>query len=169
MPRMDPANYAQMDERPANPVRRPLRTPTVRIDDRVRATLMHATAHWSVRYGEELRFSGSELPAPTIIRVPTRHGDVPVHVYLPRGVHRRSAPAYVHFHGGAFLMRHPEMDDFWCRYVERLRAAGTEVLHDVTPGADHYFLSHDLDRARVTMAMTAAEIRSRTGAGISAG
>ncbi len=297
----------------------------MRIDDRVRATIMHATAHWSVRYGEELRFSGSELPAPTVFRVPTRHGDVPVHVYLPRGVHRRSAPAYVHLHGGAFLMRHPEMDDFWCRYVaaeadvvvvnvdfragpyvaypvaqhqahdaaawvarhgaeigvdgsrvavggfssggglaasvclqardsgsfspvlqvlgvpaldlatqvpdnqrgmispslrklvrrvyfpdpatrthpyaspllapdltglpaavvltaerdslrsdgdgyaERLRAAGIEVRHDVTPGADHYFLSHDLHRARATMAMTAAEIRSRTGEGLSAG
>lgn len=84
-------------------------------------------ARWSVRYGEGLRFAGSDLPAPTVTRVPTRHGDVPVHVYRPRGLHRRPGPAYVHFHGGAFLMRYPEMDDFWCRYVAS--EAGVTVLN----------------------------------------
>ena len=43
-------------------------------------------------------------------------------------------------------------------YVKRLRAAGVEVIHDETPGADHYFLSADLDRARSTMAMVAAQV-----------
>ena len=46
-------------------------------------------------------------------------------------------------------------------YVERLRAAGVDVTHDETPGADHYFLSADLVRARSTMAMVAAEVRRR--------
>lgn len=289
----------------------------MRIDDFARAATMHATARWTVRYGDELRFAGTELPDPESIKVPTRHGRVPVHVYRPPGRRRRTPGAYVHFHGGAFLMRSPRMDDFWCRYVaetagvvvvnvdfhtgpyvrypvaqhqahdaaawvaahgdelgldgarvavggfssggslaaavclqardrqsfrpvlqvlgvpaldvasevtpgpgmvspslrrlvrrvyfpdhatrsdayaspllapdlgglppavvltaerdslrgdgeqyvERLRAAGIPVLHDQTPGADHYFLSHDLVRARTTMAMVADEIRCRT-------
>lgn len=299
----------------------------MRIDDFARAAAMHATARWTVRYGDELRFAGSDLPGPRRIRVPTRHGRVPVHVYRPAGRRRRTPGAYVHLHGGAFLMRSPRMDDFWCRYVAetagvvvlnvdfrtgpyvaypvaqhqahdaaawvathgaelgidgervavggfssggglaaavclqardrqsfrpvlqvlgvpsldvaqevgpgpgmvspslrrlvrrvyfpdpgsrsepyaspvlapqlaglppavvltaerdslrsdgeryvaRLREAGVPVRHDVTPGADHYFLSHDLERARTTMAMVADEIRCRTSDGrrpISAG
>jgi len=46
------------------------------------------------------------------------------------------------------------------RYAARLREAGVDVLLDVTPGADHYFLSADLTRARTTMAMVAAQIRA---------
>lgn len=89
---------------------------------------MHATARWMVRYGEGLRFAGSELPPPRVVRVPTRHGPVPVHVYLPPGPDRGgSAPAHVHFHGGAWLMRFPGMDDWWCRYVAA--TAGVVVLN----------------------------------------
>ncbi len=33
-------------------------------------------ARWTVRYGEQLRFAGGDLPAPTSRRVPTRHGKV---------------------------------------------------------------------------------------------
>lgn len=273
--------------------------------DALRAGTMHHLARFSVRYGEELRFAGSDLPPPTQVRLPTRYGSVPVHRY--EGTRPGS---YVHFHGGAFLMRYPEMDDFWCRYVvaatgltvvnvdfragpyvaypvaqhechdaaahlaaegepvvvggfssggglaasvclqardtgsfipalqvlgvpaldlasevdphapgmispmlrglvrrvyfpdatrrhepyasplladdlsglppavvltaerdslrpdgeqyaDRLEAAGIEVTRDCTPGADHYFLSHDLDRARDTMALTAREIDRR--------
>lgn len=81
-----------------------------------RAWLMQKSAPLTARYGEELRFAGSGLPAPRRHRVPTRHGRVTVHVYTPLdGATPRAA--YVHFHGGAFLMRYPEMDDFWCRYV----------------------------------------------------
>jgi acetyl esterase len=56
------------------------------------------------------------LPAPTRIKVPTRHGTVHVFLHRPRpGGH---APAvHVHLHGGAFLMRFPAMDDWWCRYL----------------------------------------------------
>ncbi len=99
----------------------------MRLSDRVLAMAMHASARWTVRYGEELRFSGSDLPRPERVRVPTRHGDVSVHVYRdpswldgPRGV-------YVHFHGGAWLMRYPEMDDFWCRYL--VAEAGVVVVN----------------------------------------
>ncbi|MGZ5398796.1 MAG: hypothetical protein ACXWDM_02205 [Nocardioides sp.] len=40
--------------------------------------------------------------------------------------------------------------------------AGIDVVRDSTPGADHEFLSHDLRRARGTMALTAREIVRRT-------
>lgn len=279
--------------------------------DALRAGLLHHSARFSVRYGDDLRFAGAHLPAPDRIRLPTRYGEVRALSYPgPR------PGTYVHFHGGAFLMRYPEMDDFWCRYVvattglsvvnvdfragpyvaypvaqhechdaaahlaaagdpvavggfssggglaasvclqardtgsftpalqvlgvpaldlaaevaprapgmvspalrglvrrvyfpdagrrwepyasplladdlaglppavvltaerdslradgeqyaDRLEAAGVEVVRDCTPGADHYFLSHDLQRARATMALTAREIARRTNAEVS--
>ena len=46
-------------------------------------------------------------------------------------------------------------------YADRLEAAGVDVVRDRTPGADHYFLNHDLDRARRTMAMVAGEVSRR--------
>ncbi|MFD4671995.1 alpha/beta hydrolase [Lentzea sp. NPDC058450] len=88
----------------------------MRLSDRITAATMHATARWTVRYGEELRFAGSELPRPRAIRVPTRHGRVRVYVYEPLTGPVPGA-AHVHFHGGAFLMRYPFMDDWWCRYL----------------------------------------------------
>ena len=112
----------------------------MRITDRVSATLMHATARYSVRYGEDLRFAGSDLPAPVRRRVPTRHGAVTIHEYAaPAGPADPSGttgttntagaatPTYVHFHGGAWLMRYPEMDDWWCRYVAA--TAGVRVVN----------------------------------------
>ena len=45
------------------------------------------------------------------------------------------------------------------RYVVRLREAGVDVVHDLTPGADHYFLSDDPNRARSTMELIAGMIR----------
>lgn len=267
---------------------------------------MHHLARFTVRYGEELRFAGDDLPDPERVELDTRYGAVPAYVH-----HGVRPGHHVHFHGGAFLMRHPQMDDFWCRYLvaitgisvvnvdfragpyvrypvaqhechdaaahvagwggpvsvggfasggglaaatclqardtgsfapvlqvlgvpaldlaspvdphggmispqlrelvrrvyfpdpatrtesyasplladdltglppavvltaehdslcpdgerwaRRLREAGVEVVEDMTPGADHYFLSHDLDRARRTMATVAGEIGRRIG------
>lgn len=94
---------------------------------------MHATARWTVRYGEELRFAGTDLPAPRTVRVPTRHGRVPVHVYRDPTWEGAARPAYVHLHGGAWLMRYPRMDDFWCRYL--VATAGVVVVNvDFTTG-----------------------------------
>ncbi len=59
-------------------------------------------------YGRELRFAGTELPDPTPVRVPTRHGRVRCLRYPGS-----RAGHLVHFHGGAFMTRHPQMDDFW--------------------------------------------------------
>ncbi len=90
---------------------------------------MHATARWTVRYGDELRFAGTDLPAPRRLTVPTRHGPTPVHVYRDPawGPATEPRPTYVHFHGGAWLMRHPAMDDFWCRYL--VATAGVAVVN----------------------------------------
>ena len=101
----------------------------MKLTDRVQASLMHATARWTVRYGEELRFAGTDLPRPRRRTVPTRHGRVPVHVYRDPawGPASEPRPTYVHFHGGAWLMRHPAMDDFWCRYL--VATAGVAVVN----------------------------------------
>lgn len=88
----------------------------VRLSDRLQAMAMHASARFTVRYGAELTFAGADL-APERITVPTRHGPVAVHVYRPAGAPTSGGPSYVHFHGGAWLMRYPRMDEFWCRYV----------------------------------------------------
>ena len=66
------------------------------------------------RYGDNLRFAGSDLPAPKRVRIQTRHGKVRVLLYRPAP---GPLPVHVHLHGGAFLMRYPAMDDWWCRYV----------------------------------------------------
>jgi acetyl esterase len=86
----------------------------MRLDDRLRVELMRATARFTVSYGDDLGFAGRDLPAPERIRVPTRHGRVAVYLYRPAP---GPLPVHVHLHGGAFLMRHPAMDDWWCRYV----------------------------------------------------
>lgn len=78
----------------------------------LRAWLMQKSAPLTVRYGRELTLEGTDLRRPTRLRVPTRHGRVRCLVW--RGRHRET---YVHLHGGAFVMRHPRMDDFWARFV----------------------------------------------------
>ena len=83
---------------------------------------MHASARFTIRYGDELRFAGTSLPDPLTVRAPTRSGHVRVHVYGELG-----RPAYVHTHGGAWLMRYPQMDDWWCRYVAE--TAGVTVVN----------------------------------------
>ena len=47
---------------------------------------------------------------------------------------RSDAGVLVHFHGGAFLMRHPHMDDWWCRYlVAETGVSVANVDFDVAP------------------------------------
>ncbi|WP_370250296.1 alpha/beta hydrolase [Nocardioides sp.] len=89
--------------------------------------LLHASARFTVRYGEDLRFAGQELPRPTRRRFETRHGRVTAWEYRPGPEHDDTTPALVHFHGGAWLMRYPQMDDWWCRYVAA--TAGVRVLN----------------------------------------
>lgn len=86
----------------------------MRLADRLRVEAIRATARFTVSYGEGLRFAGDDLPRPERTTVATRHGPVPVHLYRPGP---GDLPVHVHLHGGAWLMRHPGMDDWWCRYL----------------------------------------------------
>ena len=59
----------------------------------------------------------SDLPADTHdITVPTRHGAVRCTVYRPPGA-APDTPVHVNVHGGGFVIRFPEQDDAWCRYL----------------------------------------------------
>ncbi len=96
------------------------------------AALSGLLAPLTVRYGEDLRLAGNDLPRPERRRVPTRHGRVRVHVYRPPGVD--DPPVHVHLHGGAFIMRYPQMDDFFCRFVvARARVAVVNVDYLAAP------------------------------------
>jgi acetyl esterase len=83
---------------------------------------MSASARFTVRYGEPLRFAGQDLPRPQRTRVRTRHGRVRIFLYGDS-----TGPVYVHLHGGAWLMRYPQMDDWWCRYL--VATAGVQVVN----------------------------------------
>lgn len=69
------------------------------------------------RIDPEIAFA--EIPAHTeAITIPTRHGDLPATVHLPEGGSTGKG-VYLNFHGGGFVMRHPEQDDPLCRYLAR--------------------------------------------------
>jgi acetyl esterase/lipase len=84
------------------------------------------------RVAPEVSFA--DLPARTeTVTIPTRHGAVTARVYWPEAGEERP-PAYVNFHGGGFVIRHPEQDDPLCRYLAA--TAGVAVLnvdYDVAP------------------------------------
>jgi acetyl esterase/lipase len=84
------------------------------------------------RLATEVSFA--ELPAHTeTVAVPTRHGDVRAVVYWPEDS-IGPVPAYVNFHGGGFVMRHPEQDDPLCRYLAaNAGVAVVNVDYDVAP------------------------------------
>ncbi len=122
----------------------------MRLSDRLRVEMMRASAPLTVHYGDNLRFAGRDLPSPTRIRVPTRHGTVPVHLYRPDG---DDLPVHVHFHGGAYLMRYPAMDDWWCRYVAA--TAGVVVAnvdYEVAPRVTYPVAQHQAHDVAAAMA-----------------
>lgn len=114
------------------------------------AWLMQVLAPVTVRYGAELVVAGADLPSPRRIAVPTRHGQVRCEVWRPRQVPGRSGgsarevlPAYVHLHGGAFVMRHPRMDEFLARHlVATLGIAVVAVDYAVAPQV-RYPVAHE--------------------------
>ncbi|MCZ4498229.1 MAG: carboxylesterase [Marmoricola sp.] len=107
--------------------------PSMGLSHDLRALLIQKTAPLTVRYGEQHRYSGTDLAPPTSLRIPTRHGRVRCDVYRPAGTDPLP-PAYVHFHGGAFLMRYPKMDDFFARIVAaEVGAVVLNVDYDVAP------------------------------------
>jgi acetyl esterase len=101
------------------------------------ALLVQARGKRTARYGDDLYFTGPDidgrvLEEPDSWRIATRHGFVRCDVYRPPGVRR--PPVYVHFHGGAFMMRYPRMDDFFARFlVVETGVAVVNVDYDVAP------------------------------------
>lgn len=61
------------------------------------------------------------------LSIPTRHGAMAATLYLPPDGTGRARGVYVNSHGGGFVIRHPEMDDPWCRYLAA--NAGVAVLN----------------------------------------
>jgi acetyl esterase len=88
------------------------------------------------RVARDLTFP--ELRARTApVTIPTRHGDVQAVVYSPEGP-AGPVPVYVNFHGGGFVVRHPEQDDPLCRYLAaNAGVAVVSVDYDVAP--EHRF------------------------------
>jgi acetyl esterase/lipase len=84
------------------------------------------------RLAPEVSFT--ELPARTeTVTIPTRHGDIQAVVYWPEDS-GDLVPVYVNFHGGGFVMRHPEQDDPLCRYLAaNAGVAVVNVDYDVAP------------------------------------
>lgn len=108
----------------------------------LRAWTLQRLAPLTVRYGRELVTAGATLPRPAAVRIPTRHGPVRCAVWRTPGA-TGPVPAYVHLHGGAFVMRHPRMDDFWARHL--LATTGVAVVavdYDVAPQA-RYPVAHE--------------------------
>lgn len=89
-------------------------------------------------YGDHLVLEGGDLPAPLVTEVATRHGAVRCLRYPGAGAGR-----HLHLHGGAFVTRYPEMDDFWARFV--VATTGLEVVlpdYDVAPQV-RYPVAHE--------------------------
>lgn len=106
------------------------------------AYLMQKRAPRTVDYGDRLYFSGRDLAGPTSVEVPTRHGTVRCDIYRPRPG-PAAPPIYVHFHGGAFLMRYPMMDDFFARFLAaECGVVVVNVDYDVAPQARYPVAQH---------------------------
>lgn len=118
-----------------------LRTPADR-----RAWWQQRLAPLVVRYDRELvaalRRPGSRPVRPTRVDLPTRHGHVQCLLYAPDS-HRGGLPVHVHLHGGAFVVRHPRMDEFVAQHlVDRLGIAVVLPDYDVAPQV-RYPVAHE--------------------------
>jgi acetyl esterase len=59
-----------------------------------------------------------DIPGRTsTLTIPTSQGDAPCTVYHPPHDVGTAPPVHVNFHGGGFVIGHPEMDDPLCRYL----------------------------------------------------
>src|ERR1700756_5628772 len=100
-------------------------------------TLARLLQRWP---GPRLAPEGSfaELSARTeTVTVPTRPGETRAVGYGPAPSGARP-PVYVNFHGGGFVIRHPEQDDPFCRYLAaNAGVAVVSVDYDVAP--EHRF------------------------------
>lgn len=96
---------------------------------------------------KELSALAPEIGAPAEISVPTRSGPVRCLVYRPQPPRPDSQgappPVYVHFHGGAFIVRHPEQDNHVCRYLaQSTGAAVISVDYATAPDVQYPVAEH---------------------------
>lgn len=113
----------------------------------VTAWLMQKSAPFVLHHGAGLDFTGDAgtlLPPVQRLRVPTRHGRVRCLVQRPpAGGTTGPPPVVVHLHGGAFIVRHPAMDDFYTRVVAaEVGAAVVSVDYDVAPQRSYPVAQH---------------------------
>ena len=97
------------------------------------------------------------LPAPSEVRIPTRHGFVRTVVQHP-STSRPDAPVVMHLHGGGFVNRYPEQDLHIARAMaDRLGAVVVMPDYDTGPRA-HYPIAEEeaFDIARWVQAQTDA-------------
>jgi acetyl esterase len=118
------------------------------------------------RVSPEISFA--DLPAHTeTVTIPTRHGDVKATVYWPGARVTDPPPVYVNFHGGGFVIRHPEQDDPLCRYLAaNAGVAVVNVDYDVAP--QHRF-PHPVEEAYDAVSWAAGAERPWDGSRLCAG
>jgi acetyl esterase len=80
------------------------------------------------------------LLEPERVVVPTRHGEIRCLVQRPAASAGQDGlpPVVLHVHGGAFIVRHPEQDRHFSRYLaDRLGAVVVLPDYDTAPGAEY--------------------------------
>ncbi|WP_218219678.1 alpha/beta hydrolase [Nesterenkonia sp. Act20] len=119
----------------------------------------------SSRLPAEVAFT--EIPAITEeIAVPTRHGELRAVAYTPPGG-AAGRGVYVNFHGGGFVMRHPEQDDPLCRFLAH-QAQVTVLNVDYIPAPQSRFPG-PVEQAYDVAAWAASPERPWSGARIAVG
>ncbi len=111
------------------------------------ALLLQWTARWFAKHGDELDLPDDGVEDAETWKVPTRHGTVRCTLHRPTAARHRADgdhPAVlVHLHGGAFVMRYPEMDHFFTRFVaSRTGLAVVSVDYGVAP-RHRYPVAHE--------------------------
>jgi len=66
--------------------------------------------------------------APTLMTIPTRHGDVTCSVYLPSAQHEHPA-IYLNAHGGGYVIGMPEQDDLYCAFLAQTAGVVVVSIH----------------------------------------
>lgn len=109
----------------------------------------------------------TEIPAVTEeLTVPTRHGQLRAIAYAPPGG-ATGRGVYVNFHGGGFVMRHPEQDDPLCRFIAH-HAQVTVLNVDYIPAPQSRFPG-PVEQAYDVAAWAASPERPWEGARIAVG
>jgi acetyl esterase len=101
----------------------------------VAGRLVQAGAGRMLRLPAELTFPELVMASTGVHRVPTEAGVVSCTAYRPATVPAdRPAGVYVNFHGGGYVIRHPEHEEAYCRYLaHRTGCVVLNVDYDVAP------------------------------------